>query len=309
MGNGKSTAAEHKYNTLTSRNQRAAFNTTGRPGGANIRERQAKEIALAVGAAFDERIAALVAAADGIVVYGPGGLAGLSWDKYSKGWHRSHGPARWNNAGARIESGDVIVENFRGTEKFRVALDLLPAGVPVAYTNRADDGFRGLNLDGDLFAVKRYGIWERFAPIMEKGIVNGDAVRRAVSFRKTGIAIEMLGADLLPYFEHGANVAECRAEHARKLALRNTNSVYSSREVRAVALMRRLCGNAAITRASVKANGACEAGIAAWLTARGFASDTAALPLKKIRGGHPTLEKAIGADLVAIFRAREATRA
>lgn len=47
-----------------------------------------------------------------------GGRQEISWDRYSKKWHRSHGPSRWLNAGVRIVIEDdhpqIVVENYRG---------------------------------------------------------------------------------------------------------------------------------------------------------------------------------------------------
>jgi hypothetical protein len=49
------------------------------------------------------------------VVYGSHRREEVSWNVYSKGWHRNHGPARWINAAVEIgEDGMLHIETSRG---------------------------------------------------------------------------------------------------------------------------------------------------------------------------------------------------
>lgn len=60
----------------------------------------------------------------------------ISWDTYSKEWHREYGPARWVNAGAREVRGRLILETARGrvidlpADEAAVGLLALQSGAP-----------------------------------------------------------------------------------------------------------------------------------------------------------------------------------
>jgi len=60
----------------------------------------------------------------GSIQYGLGGQVGEDWGVYSKKWHGRYGPARWRNAGVRIEGyardANLILYNYRGTEVARL---------------------------------------------------------------------------------------------------------------------------------------------------------------------------------------------
>lgn len=63
----------------------------------------------------------------GAISWGRGGQEREDWNKYSKRYHRSHGPARWKNAGVRLDSEThptcIILENHRGKEVARILLE------------------------------------------------------------------------------------------------------------------------------------------------------------------------------------------
>lgn len=94
------------------------------------------------------------------------------------------------------------------------------------------------------------------------------------------------------YWEHGADVAECEAERARKTALkleeidrenerlRSIEAGYRQkrRDERRARLITRLCDRAIVTVADVRAVGACMVGIENWCAAHSVSTD-ASLPI------------------------------
>lgn len=62
----------------------------------------------------------------GTIAWGRGGQEVEDWHKYSKAYHKTHGPARWKNAGVRLDSEtqptSIILENYRGKQVAYVSL-------------------------------------------------------------------------------------------------------------------------------------------------------------------------------------------
>ena len=93
-----------------------------------------KDIAIAVGLAYHRQIKRLCQSEYGTVLYGRGGQVTADSDRYSKKWHRAHGPAKNSNGGARItgygKTARVLLENHRGTVV--ATLPLPPKGVDIS---------------------------------------------------------------------------------------------------------------------------------------------------------------------------------
>lgn len=89
-----------------------------------LAKRRARAVALAE--QYHREVARLYQSSRASVAYGRGGQEDTSREEYSKGWHNRYGPARWRNAGARLDDEArptcVIIENYRGTEVVRLPL-------------------------------------------------------------------------------------------------------------------------------------------------------------------------------------------
>lgn len=69
----------------------------------------------AVAHQIGETVAGWLVDADvAVCAFGAGGQEVADWDRYSKGWHRSHGPARYRAAGVRVVGRTVLVDDSRG---------------------------------------------------------------------------------------------------------------------------------------------------------------------------------------------------
>lgn len=68
----------------------------------------------------------LFASSHAAIVWGGGGQDGESREVYSKYYHRTYGPAKWKNAGVRLDSEAqptcIILENHLGKEEARIQL-------------------------------------------------------------------------------------------------------------------------------------------------------------------------------------------
>ncbi len=135
--------------------------------------------------------------------WGCGGQSGEDRNYYSKSWHSKYGPKTWLNYGvfARIEGRDVVF-SFYNTKNKKAGETKIPlAKLPQISEN--SECF----LDGDLYALKT----------AKKGVY----ARYDLEGRKTGVAIrlpEYLRGVLgyTGHYEHGATIAQCKAEIARK---------------------------------------------------------------------------------------------
>jgi len=266
-----------------------------------------REVALAVGQAYHARIEDLYQSKRGEVVYGRGGQEVVDWDAYGKRGYRNPNtgrkqPAKYRQAGARVvgyaRSGRVVLENHRGTEKAR--LPLPPQGAVFS-------GHRGL-VAGDLFLLTRQIAGQhlaiRYGLTFAKGVATG--------YRQTGVAVRFpvsedcrqQGGELWSvfrteketYWEHGQDIAACRAEYQRKLALAEeirTRTAHSARREQLAADLAALCPGLVVTHADRRAAGYCDAGTAGFL-ARHNLTGQDAIPAAQLRAtGAPEVERPI----------------
>lgn len=238
-----------------------------------------RDIAVAVGNAYHVRIEDLYQSKRGEVVYGSGGKEIVDWDAYGKrGYCNPHTgkkqPAKYRQAGARVigfgRSGRILLENHRGKEKARLPL-------PPAEAVYKDH--RGL-VSGDLFLLERRIAGQHFA--LRYGVARTKGV--ATGYRRTGVAVQFpvpedcrrQGRELWgvfrtereTYWEHGADIAACRAEYQRKLGLaekERTRTARSARRQQLAADLAALCPGLVVTHADRKAAGYCDAGTAGFL--------------------------------------------
>jgi len=249
---------------------------------------------------FHTHVAALYISKRGDVSFGTGGQFEIEWC-YAKSYGH---PARWKNAGVRIAQRDrrqtIIIENYRAREVATIPLKLIPKNAK----------FEGL-LYGDLFAVPtdKADVFQRYAPVFGKG----KDKTKIIDFKPTGLAVKMLNTKLETYYEHGQTIFECLRENKRKLdiARQNDEKPVSPQEARAYRLASKLVKNLTITRETVRATGACEAGIKAWLKARKINADKKALKLTQIKRADrnaPFLSKAIKTTLLTTLREHRAQK-
>jgi len=89
-----------------------------------------RQLAVEIGREYHRTVRSLYTSQYADVIYGHGGEVETDGERYSRGWHREHGPARHRNAGARLDDETrpkyVILENFRGTEVARLPLPARP---------------------------------------------------------------------------------------------------------------------------------------------------------------------------------------
>jgi hypothetical protein len=85
-----------------------------------------RQLAVATGLRYHRTTRALYRSKHATVVYGRGGEEEVDWQTYSKTYHSRYGPARWCNAGARLDNEErptaVLLENWRGTEVARIPI-------------------------------------------------------------------------------------------------------------------------------------------------------------------------------------------
>ena len=209
------------------------------------------KVAIEIGENYHRNIGALYGSRRGAVSYGAGGIEHCEW-LYAKSYRH---PARWRDGGARIERGILILENHLGTEKARFRF---PKGRLAPSESL---------LHGDAYGlVAEDGAVQRYSP---KGF--------------TGVALHLMDADGALYWEHGADVTECRAEAARKLALRleqKTRLAESQRDARRLRLLARISDKVTVTRQDARDTGACVAGINAWCERVNITQD--ALPARDV---------------------------
>lgn len=231
-------------------------------------------VAIAIGENYHRNIGALYGSRRGAVSYGSGGIEHCEW-LYAKSYKH---PARWKDGGARIERGILILENHLGTEKARFPF---PRGrIAPAESLLHGDAFGLIDADGTV---------QRYSP---------------TGF--TGVAVHLIDADGALYWEHGADVTECRAEAVRKIALRleqKKRFVESQRDARRVRLLARISTGVLVTRQDARDIGACVAGINAWCERVNITRD--ALPARDVfRLANATGERrAMAAVLLACRKA------
>ena len=230
--------------------------------------------AIGIGENYHRNIGALYGSRRGAVSYGAGGIEHCEW-LYAKSYKH---PARWKDGGARIERGILILENHLGTEKARFRF---PKGrLAPAESLLHGDAYGLLDVDGTV---------QRYSP---KGF--------------TGVALHLVDGDGVPYWEHGADITECRAEAARKIALRleqKKRFAESQRDARRLRLLARISTGVTVTRQDARDTGACAAGINAWCERVNITQD--ALPARDVfRLANATGERrAMAAVLLACRKA------
>jgi len=231
-------------------------------------------IAIAIGGTYHKNIRPLYGSRRGAVSYGAGGTEHCEWI-YAKSYRH---PARWRDGGARIERGILILENHLGTEKARFPF---PRGrLAPAESLLHGDAYGLLDADGTV---------QRHSP---KGF--------------TGVALQLMDGDGAKYWEHGADVTECRAEAVRKLSLhieQKTRLRESRQDARRLRLLARISAKVTVTRQDARDTGACVAGINAWCERVNITQD--ALPVRDVfRLATATGERrAMGAVLLACRKA------
>jgi len=212
------------------------------------------EVAIAIGENYHRNIGALYGSRRGAVSYGAGGTEHCEW-LYAKSYRH---PARWKDGGARIERGILILENHLGTEKARFPF---PRGrLAPAESLLHGDAYGLLDADGTV---------QRYSPKGFTGV--------AVSF------VPEVDGDGALYWEHGADVTECRAEAVRKIALhieQKTRLRESQRDARRLRLLARISAKVTVTRQDARDIGACAAGINAWCDRVNITAD--ALPARDV---------------------------
>jgi hypothetical protein len=207
--------------------------------------------AIAIGENYHHNICALYGSRRGAVSYGAGGIEHCEWI-YAKSYRH---PARWKDGGARIERGILILENHLGTEKARFPFPRGRLAPPESL------------LHGDVYGlVDADGTVQRHSP---KGF--------------TGVAVHLMDGDGAKYWEHGADVTECNAEAARKIALhfeQKTRLRESRQDARRLRLLARISTGVLVTRQDARDTGACVAGINAWCERVNITAD--ALPARDV---------------------------
>ncbi len=242
-----------------------------------LQKQKREEFAVAVGKSYHYSIQSLYQSRSGDVLHGSGGT--VSQGEFCvRAFQYSH----YRNGGARLEKTDgqyvVILENYRGTEKARIAFapelyrDYLRGDLvfSVSYAGRTQDN--SATLQGDLYAVRRLGqVWERFNH----------------KHKRTGFAVQVLRLSQWQKsveleWEHGETLDECRVENERKIALREqalaeregktTEEVrsFQARLAKATSRVAKFCPNLPVSFKDAREAGACIAGIKAWAKRRGY---------------------------------------
>ena len=241
-----------------------------------------RDLAVTVGKAFHMRIADLVVSKRGDVIYGRGGDEVVDWDAYGKrGYVNPHTgnrkPAVYRQGGTRVigfgRSGRIVLENSRGNEVAR--LPMPPADAKFGGTGGAlvhGDLFVRIRQIGSAQVAIRYGVSRPNVKAVYDGYTRtGIAVRFEVPVdcREQGRSRwGIFRTTDSHYWEHGATVAECRAEFARKLELAEADrkaAKASERVERATRLISRLCPNLIVTEQDARQVGYCSPGIAGFV--------------------------------------------
>jgi len=213
------------------------------------REKALRAFAVNVGRAYHSRVASLYQSQRADVCYGRGGERESDNTIYRgayKGWYAS-----WQHAGSRIEGEQIILENYRGTPKATIPLPVDAARTRVRFQRKL--GASWLLLDGDLWAVERHGVMERY------GLTRGRFVRTGYAVRMT--LLESTGG-LTEYWEHGATLDDVRREREAKAAgLRQAKASVPYKTQRMARLIARRCGQLAVSAADARSVGYCDAGI------------------------------------------------
>lgn len=218
------------------------------------REQRNRDLSLAIANAWHRNVNPLYSSEAGSVQYGSGTHDAEAWDRYSKGWHRSHGPSRWKNAGVTrdIKTGLVRIYPVRGAAiELDTPLSLLSAHLaPLPAL-----------LDGDIYAVRQQ---------------DGSYVRHGLR-GPTGYALHHPRLRYNSGWEHGVTLEECRAELAEKLRYQRGQEIEAKRTnaerrrlERRISLVLILCKNAVATLDDARGAGYCRAGIAAFQERHGF---------------------------------------
>ena len=240
-------------------------------------------LALTIAEAWHRNVKPLYLSGNATVTYGAGTHPQEEYGVYSKAWHRSHGPARWVNAGVTRDpsTGLVTIYPVRGRP---ILLDtprsLLPS--TLAPTSAL--------LDGDV-----WGTVDR----------NGTVTRYDLNSRPTGVAVRVSPPSHHHWWEHGATVEECRKEAARKILLNRARArenaardreyavahAAANREaalrLRRARLVLALCRRAVATVEDARALGYCAAGIRAFRERHGLTT-VETVPLRVlVRTGNP----------------------
>lgn len=210
---------------------------------------------LAVGESYHKHVKSLYTSERASVVQGSGNSDGYDADAYSKAYRSKFGGARWKDAGALVSGGNILLYTSRGT---KVATIPMPCG-----KDRVKITFKGL-LDGDLWAVEKRKIGG-CRLLSRRGLKRGKLV-------ETGLSLLVNGA-----WEHGATIADIRAELDRKAALAEAakqSAALSAKAERMARLVAKLCPGLVVTHEDGKLAGYCDAGREAFLGRFGLAGQT-----------------------------------
>jgi hypothetical protein len=263
----------------------------------HLQNQRRQDFVVALGEAYHRRVQTLYQSERAQVVYGKGGQDAVDYDAYA----RSYGyPARWKNAGARIEGQAgawfVVLETYRGTEVARIPVDF-------AQSQRLQLKHPAL-IDGDLWGIERHGIVERYAWKRRKIVKIGVSVQFSRITRPPGGFTQQLACpETVIEWEHGVDIAACRVENEDKIKLRlqqweNYRARFMSRNLsadlkpwfdRVVQRILRFCPSLPIVYQDARAVGHCDAGIHGWCKRHGIDPD-GRTTLKQLMG-NPSSEQ------------------
>ncbi len=240
------------------------------------------DLAVRLARTYHARIAPIYQSSRATIEYGPAQDM-VDWDAYSKAYRH---PARWRNPGVTArysqERGPVAeIETSRGK------------GVVISIHRHVVYGHPAL-LDGDLYAIERHGVIERYNP----------------NDQKTGVALRIPAmAGEAETFEHGADIAECRAEYERKMEMRRQKALQllhdpDYRRQRKARLIARLCGGLACTVEDARSLGYCRAGIDAFRDRYGLMDTATASQLRAT--GNPSAVRVISVAASRVVGKRHA---
>lgn len=302
-------AAVARHNARNARRNAAAVQRTTTP--AQRLQASYEILARKIGTYHHKNIAPLYRSERASVEYGEAS-AGVDYNAYSKSYGHA---ARWMNAGARIEAQDgqrvIVLQNYRGKDVATYpARELFRLYVTKRLSHAG-------TLDGDLYIV----------PTMKrKGhTIRGDRYRydeKRGQFVKSGIAVEFdAPGSTRKYYEHGKNLKECKAEHARKVALYQQQQrekiareraselerTQRAKIERAARLIARLCPKLEILFSDARAVGFCETGIKAYCDRRGLPTDrTDAATIRRAEAHNPPTNTSYTGERVIQHAARRA---
>ena len=130
----------------------------------------------------------------------------------------------------------------------------------------------GQGQGGDLFGIRRHGIIERYevAPALSSRKTN-----KLDKYAPCGVSVQFPRTDGVEgaYWEHGADIAACRAEYAHKLDVNKISAEQArlnAKQARAARLVLRFCPNLPVRYADARAVGHCDAGIRGWCQRHGI---------------------------------------